>query len=148
MQPNGTGNLAEEWENQGCNMFRADDCKGGVNCSMSISQDGKVLLSRGGERTTPLAHWITLLLGRGLSQQSQEGEIQKNQRYPEKKKKKTKAGATEIPRAIGCITSHTQLPSPGRGDRHEPSRQSQPLLPSQSPAPDKRKPLISPPPLL
>lgn len=34
MQPDSTGNFAEEWENQGRNKFRtdADDCKGGVIC--------------------------------------------------------------------------------------------------------------------
>lgn len=40
-------------------MFRADadDCKGGVNCSMSVSQRGQIILSKGRERTTPPAHW-------------------------------------------------------------------------------------------
>jgi len=51
-QPDGTGNFAEKWENQGCHKLRADteDRKGVVNCSMSISQDSKIFPSSASEQ--------------------------------------------------------------------------------------------------
>ena len=76
--------ILQDWENQGCSKFRADadDWKGLVNRSMSISQDSKIFPSSAdeqrGREDNPPACWITLLLAfsRSLPGQSQDGEIQ------------------------------------------------------------------------
>lgn len=94
------GILQKSGENRECNKFGADadDSKGVVNCSVSISQDSKTLCcpSGGTERTTPPACWINLVLAFPTSPppgQGQDGEIQSTMRMQRKvprKQNKTK----------------------------------------------------------